>query len=715
MVVPMLQTEPAQTLPGGPAKNILAGAPKALLLTSLLAAGMAAQAQDGSGVARYGGSGGLTVPDASVLPAGTLGLTYTDAQEPRLGNFSRRQNYTLGVGLGAGIELFGRFAEYQNPLPGRAFGNGIRDLSANVKWHLPQFWRWQPDVAVGMNDIRGGAEFFKSRYVVVGQRWGDLKLTGGYAWGNPRFGTGANASAMDGAFGAAQWNFGETGFSAHAEYDGQNKHFGVRYTSQPIAALANAQVIGTLQRSAGATDPTGRDADRSSVAVSVVVPFGGNEERRQHFKPEMRLASLDAKPATGGMLPTAMDRQEALQKALVAAGFERVRVGVQASVLLVEYENHRYGQNEADAIGLVLGLASELAPVGVRRVSAITLKAGQRQYETSVDVAIYRAFLRDGDIGGARGSLAVDRLPDYSSAGVNWLNNEPTRRTPVRVEIKPDLAFQTSTEVGAFDYSLAANVQAIVPLWRGAEIYTSYIQRLSNSDNYEPGYAFGEFRQRNGLKVAAVQQTFWLGSHVHASLGVGRYNYDAWGVQGEATVFVPGRDDVIRLRGGVYERQPGQNRRQTMPVSASYRYVHSPSTWIEAGLQQYSDGLRGPSIVLTRWFGDMGVHLFYRKGGVAQFAGLELSIPLTPRQGMEPGWVQLTGTPQFQAGKRTRITDGSTSINFVQPRSVLDMQLDYNAEQRQLNGGRMSQHYFISQLPRMREAFYLYARKLLPE
>jgi hypothetical protein len=436
------------------------------------------------------------------------------------------------------------------------------------------------------------------------------------------------------------------------------------------------------------------------------------------FKPEKTLASLDARPGAAGvpgMTATAEDRQDALQKALVATGLERVRVGTQGPNLVIEYENNRYGQNEADAIGLVLGLAVEYAPAGVRRVSAVTLKAGQRMYETSVDVAIYRAFLRDGDAAQARGSLAVDRLPSYGADDVKWMNPTPTRRSPLRVEVKPELQFFQGTEVGTWDYSLAANVQAFVPLWRGAELYASYIERLSNSDNFEPGFAFNAFRYRNGLKVAAVQQTFWLGRHVHANVGVGRYNYDAWGVQGEATVFVPGRDDVIRLRGGVYERQPGQNRRQTVPASATYRWVPSPNTWVEAGVQQYSDGFRGPSVVLTRWFGDVGVHLAYRKSGDAQFAGLELSIPLTPRQGMAPGLVQVGGTSHFTQGVRTRLVDSSTGVNFIQPTAALDMQLNYNAEMRQLNSGRTSQTYFVSQLHRMREAFYLYARQQLPQ
>jgi len=681
---------------------------------ALCAAHAGAQDASVTSITTQGATGGLVIPSAHVLPGGSLALTMGNYQEPQLGTFDTRRNFSLGLGLLPNIELFGRFAEYQNPSTNPPFLNGPRDLSANVKFKLPAFWRGQPDLAVGLNDLGGGAAAFKSRYVVASHDWGPARLSAGYAWGSPAFANTAGRKTFDGAFGGVQVRLGDTGLSALAEHDGQQRHVGVRYTSQPLPALGHAQVVGTLQRSGGAVDLAGRDADRTTFALSVLVPLGGNEARRGHFQIEHRLASLDppAAPAAA-MVPTTQDRQQSLLNALAAAGLERVRVGMQGNTLLVEYENHRYGQNEADALGVVLGLAAELAPAGTRRVAAITLKAGMRSYETSVDVAQWRAYLRDGDASYAQTSLTVDRAP-AAMPDVQWLDARPSRRVPVRLEISPDVVYALGTEVGAFDYSLAANLQAIVPLWRGAELYTSYIRRLDNSSNYAPGLAFGAYRHRNGLKVAAVHQSFWLGPQVFANIGVGRYAYDAWGVQGEVSVFVPGRDDVVRLRGGAYGRQPGQSRRQAVPVSATYRWVPASYTWVEAGLQQYSDGSRGPSVVLTRWFGDVGAHLYYRKGGSVQYAGLELSIPLTPRQGMAAGPVELGGAAQFQRGVRTRVTDSGTAANVADPAAVRDMQLDYNAELRQLNAGRASERYFISQLPRMREAFYRYGRSQLP-
>jgi hypothetical protein len=335
-------------------------------------------------------------------------------------------------------------------------------------------------------------------------------------------------------------------------------------------------------------------------------------------------------------------------------------------------------------------------------------------YETSVAAAAFRGFLREGDSGFVSGSLALDR-DTTPATEVKWGDPTPGRRALVHLQLEPDANYAIGTEVGLFQYSLAANLRGFVPLWKGAELYTSYIQRIANSEQYEPVNVFGAFRHRNGLRVAALQQSFWLGHHALVTAGVGRYNYDQTGAQLESSVFVPGRDDVIRIKAGVYERLPGQTRSQATPMSGSYRWVYSPSTWVEAGLQQYTDGSRGPSLELTRWFGVVGAHLFYRRGGSKHYAGLEFTIPLTPRKGAEIGPVTLNGAHDFTRGERTRLAVGSTKTNFFRPDAVLDFPLDYRAESRMLDSGRATQRYFITQLHRMREAFYLYARDRLPE
>ena len=678
----------------------------------LPAAGVNAQ-----GVTSQGNTGGLVIPSAQVLPQGALALSYGNTREPQIGPYVTRQNMSLGIGLLPQVELFGRFANYVNPpTDGYYLSDGVRDLSANAKLQIPLPWVGGPRVALGANDLAGGAVFFSSRYLVATQQIGPLDARLGYARGS-----GIRGGTFDGTFGGLNLRLGDTGLAALAEYDGKQKHAGLRWHSSPLAALGHAQVVGSVQRSFGAVTSTGLEADSTRLTLSLFLPLGDNQNRLASYQPEPAnaLPPVDAAPASGSMPATTEDRLAALRKALVQAGLERVHIGQRDSllgrVIVIQYENRRYAHNEADALGIVLGLGAELAPPGTQRVQAITLKDGLRSFETSVGVAVYRAFLRDGPASQVRDSLNVERRPVDQTANTRWSGSDASTHSRLRIEIKPDFNYAIGTEVGAFDYALAANVQAIAPLWAGAQVYTSTIVPMAHTSNMAEDAIFGVNLQRGGLKTAALRQTLWLGDRVLASAAAGRFHHDTWGVQAEAAAFVPGSDNLLRLRGAAYDKAPGGLVGQSRALAGTYRHQLSPSMWLEAGAQYYGDGSRGPSIEWQRWFGDVGVQIYYRKGADRQFAGLQISLPLTPRQGMAPGPVIFTGASQYAQSIRTRITTANQPANLVQPASVRDLRLETSIDNEQLNAGRFSQHYINTQVPRMREAFYLFARAQLPD
>jgi hypothetical protein len=669
------------------------------------------------GISSQGVTGGLVIPSAHVLVTGSFALSYGNYQEPQLGVARTDQNnLSFGIGLLPGFEFFGRFANYTDPRPNSILFTGARDLSANVKLQLPLPWASVPKVAVGVNDLSGGAVFFKSGYMVASEQYGPLGVTLGYAKGS----AGVTAKpTFDGVFGGLDWRLGDTGLTVLAEYDGQQKHAGVRWQSAPLASLARARVVGTAQRSFGAVTPLGVDADSSRLALSLVIPLGDNESRLADFKPatSQALPALDAKPAPGGFQPTADDRLASLRKALGSAGLERVRVGLRegmaGQVLVVEYENHRYAHNEADALGIVFGLGSEMAPAGTQRVQVVTFKGGLRLYESAVDLAAYRNFLRDGPASQVRDTFTWDRLPPDQADSTRWLDVEPTSPWRVRVELKPDLNYTVGTEVGAFDYALAADVRLNVPLWTGGQLTTGATLPLANSSNMEPGAPFDVLRQRSGLKTVMLQQSFWLGNRVLAQVGGGRFHYDTLGVQGQAVVFVPGSDHTLHLRGAAYRDAPGGLAGGDRAFAASYRHMLTPAMALEAGVHRFSDGSTGPSVEWTRWFGDVGVQIFYRKGGSRQFAGLEMSIPLTPRQGMMPGPVFFTGAGHYENQVRTALTTSGAALNYVRPGAVRNINLETSLDNDLLNAGRVSRRYFSEQVYRMREAFFKFGHTQL--
>jgi hypothetical protein len=248
------------------------------------------------------------------------------------------------------------------------------------------------------------------------------------------------------------------------------------------------------------------------------------------------------------------------------------------------------------------------------------------------------------------------------------------------------------------------------PLWRGAQVYGDVVQRIDNSINMDPGRVYAESQHRNGLKTLALQQSYWLDPQVFASVGAGRYQYNQTGVEAESIVYLPWSQDSVHLRG---RSILGDGSPQVVDVgsaaSVSYRWHMSPTTWVEGGLNRYTDTSQGPSVAMTRWFGDVALQLFVRKGGDRTFAGLELSLPLTPRQGMGAAPVQLTGNPRYAASIRTLLVSDTDTGNFQLPNAVRPAELSYKPEVELLNSGRINPDYIRSQLPRLRESFYLFA------
>lgn len=682
-----------------------------------------AQAQ-GLGVASLGATGGLTIPSAYVLDSGDLALSLGNYQDPDLGTFSRKQNYSLGIGLMPGVELFGRFAEYQNPRPALSTGfniNGPRDISANVKWQLPIELRSLPKLAVGATDIGGGAVYFSSKYAVASDEYGPLRWSLGYARGKPARGQAGGARVLDGVFGGAELKLGSSRATLLAETDGTQRHAGLRYYSEVLPWLGDAQLVGTVQRSFGTITLAGGAGNATSFSLSLLVPMGTDDKTRQAradaaaktLSPLAPLVPAGAAPAADGMVATAPDRLDTLARALRATGLDRVRVGLLGGQLVVEYENHRYLQNEADALGVVLGLAAEYAPVGTARVHALTLKAGLQVSETSVEVAAYRSFLRDGDAARVKDTMGFGRLPGYDAAAVQWAAGEAgtgRRQNWLRVELKPLLNYTLGTEYGAFDYSLAAQVRSAVGLWKGAEVYADVVQRAAHSANMEQGRVFAGSLHRNGLKTVALQQSFWLGPRLFTSVGVGKYNHDDRGAEGESILFLPWNEDTLHLKGSHMRHQADVLPGFEEAVAASYRWKFDSRTWVEGGYQQYTDRSTGPALTLTRWFGDVAVQVFARRGGNNSFVGLELSLPLGPRQGMAAGPVQLTGTPRYAQSIRTRLTNASNAGNFVDNAAVRSVELNYKPEVELLNSGRITATDIGGQVQRMRESFHLYAR-----
>ncbi|WP_454829145.1 YjbH domain-containing protein [Paraburkholderia xenovorans] len=731
---------------------------KTLALAAALSFSTSAHAVDPA-LNALGQAGGLVIPYGFALPQGVGEVQYNDFIDPRYGKAATgSQIYWGAVGLFPYVELSGGLANYPAnvgvPLSHEEHFV-LRHLMADVKLEVPKFFKYQPSIAFGVTDIGGQTHFFRSKYGVVSQAFGPVTLTAGYGQGD----------RLDGLFGGAQVSLWNTGLSLLAEDDSRTPYAGVRYQSPRISWLADANVIGTFMRSIRSTDGV---SPRTSFSVAIQIPLGrrfsstrcadglcegpqlpATQTANADDGGPIRLASLQpvntrAAAGNGGALaaapityvpllqsyasvmlsdvtaagspdvrspvvPEALNASalDEIAAQLFAAGLERVRVGMSGRDLVVEYENHRYNQNEADALGIVLGVASMNAPHGTNRIHVVIKKANEPLGEVIVDRDAFAQFVEGGAPTAASASLTMRTRPTYDADSIAWHGNEHTHGL-TRIQIEPIVSYLYGTEYGNFDISLGANIQGFVPLWRGAELYASYIAPIYNTKNMDEGRVFSDYRLRGGLNAVALAQSFWIMPRVFNVASVGKFDYSYVGVQNETTVFVPGRPDLIRLRLAYLHHEPGHDE---LPgeknAELTYRWVQpSWKLWIEAGVARFVGGDKGPVATITRWFDDVSVSVHGEHSGQGTFVGAAISFPLTLRQGMKPGISQVYGAEQFGLDFRTRV--GST--NFLSANAAENMTFPYSTQQYLLNQGRFSGEYFSTQLYRMRDAYLRYGR-----
>jgi hypothetical protein len=732
-------------------------APKALAIGAALALSAPAHAS-APALNALGQAGGLVIPYAFVLPEGVAEGQYNDYIDPRYGKQATgSQVYWGAVGLLPYVEASGGLANYPGDVPALLPGADhivLRHLMANVKFEVPKLFEYQPAIAFGITDIGGQTHYFRSTYGVVSQTFGPATLTIGYGSGD----------RLDGLFGGAQLSLWNTGVSLLAEDDSKTPYAGVRYQSPAIRWLADASVVGTVMRAIGKTDGV---SPRTSVSIGIQIPLGKrftaegcdgglcketpapqNVDVSDSYQEEtLKLGKLplpaasavtadagdfaqdarpsaptpqsyastivnDAKPAMADLrastIPDALETSafDVIFRKLTGAGLERVRVGVNGKDLIVEYENHRYNQNEADALGIVLGVASANAPNGIERIHAVIKKANEPLGEVIVDRAAYAQFVAGGAAGPASASMTMTTRLTYDADSIVWYGNERYHGL-TRIRISPIASYLYGTEYGNFDLSLGANIEGFVPLWRGAEFYANYVAPLYNTKNMDAGRVFSEYRLKGGLESAALTQSFWVMPQIFNVAAVGKFDYSYVGVENETTAFVPGRPDLVRLRLAYLHHEPGHD---TLPseknAELTYRWVQpSWNVWVEAGVARYVGGDKGPLITLTRWFDDVAFSVHGEHSGQGSFVGATISFPLTPRQGMKPGITQVSGDEQFSLDFRTRV--GST--NYLSANAAENLDFAYSTQQNLLNQGRFSGAYFSTQLYRMRDAYLRYA------
>ena len=624
-------------------------------------------------------TGLLNVPSAEVTPDGRLDPAISNYLDPHLpDDHEDPRSFGFSLGVFPHVEIGGRVADSTRML----------DLSGNVKLQIPRLPAWAPSVALGVQDFAGEAQKFESRYAVASYALGPVRASLGYGLGPDR---------MRGVFGGAEWSVGG-GLTVLGDYDADEIHVGARYVS-PEYRGARAVLFGQIAP---------RRPGEVEVALGVQVPLWRSGARAD--EPVALPADIAAK--TPSTKTPSRDRAELewslrfLKRDLIAAGFERVRVGLfDGGALTVEYENHRFRANEIDALGVLLGIVAAGAPEGIDRFVIESRVHRIPVLRVRGRVADYREFLagrRDDPALSIREAGARERIHASDIAA-----DMRAERVWARVDLHPITRHFIATELGPFDLALSLGADLSVPLWPGAVASAGFALPVARTEAFAAGGPFSPLRPDSGLRDAMLHQTWRLAPGLLTTASAGLYRSAYVGALSD-TIWSPGRGDhLFRLRAGqFFARRAGDVDR---PVwLGTYRYDVAPlDVAVEATIGRFWHRDRGWRFDLWRRFDDVAIALFYKYNS-GHAAGARISLPLTARRELRPGPVHLRGPDRKSAGLQTSLLrdDGT---NRVTPGITEIPELRHDPQRVYRNHDRLSASYIERHAWRLRDAYRRYA------
>lgn len=658
-----------------------------------------------------GYSGVGLVPSATTLKGGESILSF-DPTVPGARNTSG-YNTQLGFGLTDEIELVGRLATNDQKCNmfnvGACPANTIRDFSSSIKWSLPLEWLKQNNsaIAIGATDFGGASTYFRSYYVVGSKSWQQFDFSVGRAQAK------VPTSMLNGTLASVTWrpndwanlNIQKVGphATAHAVIQKEIMASGLNAWLSLNHRITDAPVVQKNWLGWGVSMPLDRVQSKS------------NPEHAADTKSTVETKELEKISSTS------------LLEALNNKGFYNVRLGYAKNNLLVlELENTAYHWNILDAAGVALGVISgAFASESKEQTFELILTArGIRQLKVSGEALCVGRWLSKGE---ACNKLKVQSLlqgtkdDSYLSSSllhaiggmdesVKWTSGDAWSFRP-EVIVSPVLLSAIGTEFGSLDMDVGASINVVVPMWSGATLENNRVEPLGvGTRQFEEGGAFFSSRLKATTNRKLFHQLINLPVvNTQARISVGTAYSDWSGRQIEtSTQSATGRHKLGLTTGEFRREQTGVNSEKNYHL-VNYRYANNDQQTAvsEVTYGKFWAGDRGVSFNQRFWFGDTALNVTFRRTRMTEtqplvsFAGLQLSVPFTPRENKSVEHVGLRGSSQWTYSLETKVLDKDNIIT----RGFGEVPRIGDSLVTTFNRDRNSTRYYDSSLARMRNAF----------
>jgi hypothetical protein len=602
----------------------------------------------------YSGLG--LVPIAKTITPGQSVISFDPALPGAA--ISKGYNTQIGFGLYEGLELVGRLATNDQRCNMFKVGacpvNTFRDFSASLKWTLPIDWlnKNNSNLAVGVTDLGGAANYFKSYYAVASTELGPFELSLGHAK------AAADYAPLKGSFGSVKYQPAKW-LDLNVQKVGSNSWAVALFKTEIPYSQASGYI--TLNQRIS-DDPV---TEKRWVGVGVSIPIDGTSNLQKIKSEKKQNEFLNNKPV-------ANLRPEELQGVLKMNGFYKPTIHENQKLLKVEVENTAYAWNTVDAVGVALGaLAATHGNVSGQTFELTVTSRGISQAVVTGDAPCLKRWLETGAI---CGTLAIHSglqrtgfskpQPEAKTDDLLGLANWTFRPELV---LSPTLVSSIGTEYGSFDMDGGVNINAVLPLWRGATLETNRVKPLGFSTRgFEQGGVFYSSRLKPATSRALLHQLVNIPSiNTQARISTGTA-YNTWeGHQVEtSTQSDNGRHRLGMAYGSFKNDAIVANNHKTYEL-ATYRFANDDrmSTVTEITTGKFWGGDKGWSIGQRFWHGDTALNIYLRRTRMTEsaplvsFAGLQFSIPITPRVNKGMQHLALRGTNQWTYTLESRVFD----------------------------------------------------------
>lgn len=643
----------------------------------------------GDGLSFQGYSGLINTPNAQVIEEGDSVLHFNNQFDNNLRyyDYSRdinyEENYIFGIGFLPNLELVGRLVE----------ANGYaRDLSANIKYKIPLYNRFLPNIAIGVQDLGGSFNFYDNKYIVADKKIGFLRASIGYG----KSGRVVRDKRMNGLFGGVESQLFFDWLSLILENDSKENHIGLKlklplnYSNMSFNAIF-AQNL---------------DSSDNSFGFNLVIPLKRNIDKNQTLNRLKNISFISKKKNL--KIKTLFG----LKKLLLDFGFEDVRVGIyKKDTIYIECENSIFDRNDIDALGFIIGSIVN-SGLNYKYFSVTLLKNRLQIINVSGTNISFKRYIEEPsykNLYNLKTTLLIKRIFDTSN--VKFIDRDIKNSSLFKpeIELSPGIISTIGTEVGVFDYLLSLRSKLYFPLYKGLIVTAMYEMPFSNSDNFDNGEVLNlmyKDKCNSRWVYANISQTFHY-KNLFNTVSGGVFENKYYGLFNQTNLSFFNGKHSFNFKVGTFKHKDINDNTHSV-YEGGYRYYYSKLdmfSLIKYG--RYWDKDSGYTLELKRFFKDNAISLEYRNLK-NKYVGIKVSIPLTFRKIEKSNLLgQIRGKKDFNYAVRTSydLADGSNRIIIsegVLPKVGIDLESYY------LNRDRLNKEYILEHIDRMREAYLIY-------